>query len=384
MNLLLNFILTTGLLATLVIIGILFKQRKELPKRLLILIFGLLFFVVLYSYSELNNIKSLFATTFVFADTIGFLLGPLLFIYIKSIFQKKEAISLNFLWHFLPAFCYLILVSIPFLISELQDEYLFSYLQFIDKNEYLLQIQALYLCAYVLLSLTTLQKFRNLTKENYSNLAKKEVWWIQYLLYGVLFIILINISIEVYSFATNDRLPFDNTLTTIVLVLLILYLGFFGILQSPVLVPEYLLERFYNKKEYGGIDQQQPTHHLAGANDEEIALLKEQLMQLLETKKPYLDEHLSLKTLAEMIPTTDRKLSALLNHYYGINFYDFVNAYRVREVQKKMTQRENDKYTVLALAFDAGFNSKSSFNRIFKKETGLSPSAYKKHLQPKP
>ena len=97
-------------------------------------------------------------------------------------------------------------------------------------------------------------------------------------------------------------------------------------------------------------------------------------------KKPFLDENVSLKSLAELLAVSDKKLSAILNQHMEISFYDYINGYKVEDVIMKMKEPSYNKYTLLAIAFESGFNSKTSFNRIFKKVTGLSPSAYKKQL----
>lgn len=379
MNLLINFLLTTGIIILLGILFLLLRQKKkELPKSTLALIFILLFFVILHTYGELNSISLIYNISFVIADTFGFLLGPLLYLYIKSIYQKRELIFPGYLKHFIPALLYLIIISVPFLISTIKDEYLFSYLNFLDKHQFLLQIQAIYLVLYIIIALRTLKIFKKLTRENYSNLTKKDLAWIRYLLLGILLVLLINSGNEIYSLLTNGRLSFDNTVTTIAMIIVIVYLGYFGISQSRILLPDFL--ETTTKLQIEHTVQKENSHHLSTASENEIEILKKSLYQLLEEKKPYLDENLNLKSLSEMIPTTDRKLSALFNHYLNTNFYDFINKYRVDEVKKKMGNTDFNKYTILALALDSGFNSKSSFNRIFKKETGISPSAYKNQL----
>jgi AraC-like DNA-binding protein len=88
-----------------------------------------------------------------------------------------------------------------------------------------------------------------------------------------------------------------------------------------------------------------------------------------------------LNKLAKHIPTTDKKLSLLLNQYMNTTFYDFVNAYRVQSVKEKLASVDFDNLTLLGIAYESGFKSKTSFNRIFKKETGFSPSEYKKSLK---
>ena len=378
MNLLLNFLLTIGIVLSLVFIGVLLKQKQDIyPKIFLSCIFFLLFNVVLHTYSEVNSVTPLFNFTYLFADTIGFLLGPLLFLYIKSLFLKRKLHFPKVMYHFIPAVIYLIVVSLPSLISMMHNSYVFDYLKFIDTYQFILQIQALYLIWYIVKSLILLKQIKTMSKESFSNLSGKDLDWITYFLYGILGVILVNILIEVYSTFVNGHLSIDNTLTTISLIAVIIYLGYFGISQSQILLPEFIKNQIKFETETNVLTGNS-NHHLANASDTEIEHLKNSLISLLESKKPYLDENLNLKTLADMIPTTDRKLSALLNHYLDTNFYDFINAYRVKEIQYKMVQKDYNKFTMLALALDSGFNSKSSFNRIFKKETGMSPSAYKK------
>ncbi len=364
-----------------IVLGVLLGHKeKTLSKKLISSIFFLFLIVILYTYGEINSIKIIYGFGFIFADSIGFLLGPLLYLYIRSIYLKPKLVLPQGLWHFLPAFIYIITISIPFLVSILGDEYLFSYIEFISKNIFLLQFQALYLIAYTIASILSLQGFRRFSKISFSNLSGKDLDWISYLLFGILLVLIIHLSNEAYSVVTNGHLSFDNSFTTISLVFVMFYLAYFGVYQSQVLLPEFI-QNGLSRKPNINLFQVESTHHLSNATEEEISELKNKLYQVFEDQKPYLNEYLNLKTLAEMIPTSDRKLSALLNHHLNTNFYDFINHYRVEEVKRKMLLREFDNYTLLALALDAGFNSKASFNRIFKKETGFSPSAYKNKVR---
>jgi transcriptional regulator GlxA family with amidase domain len=104
------------------------------------------------------------------------------------------------------------------------------------------------------------------------------------------------------------------------------------------------------------------------------------LERIIDVEKPYLREDLTLKDLAELLQITDKKMSALLNRYLNTSFYDYINGLRVVEVKKRIQDPAFEKYTLLAIALECGFNSKASFNRIFKKMTVVSPSEYKKRL----
>lgn len=105
--------------------------------------------------------------------------------------------------------------------------------------------------------------------------------------------------------------------------------------------------------------------------------MKAGLVRAMEEERLYLDPELRLSDLVEHLGATRNQLSHVINQRLGKNFYDFVNEYRVREVLRLMDEKSRDSQKIIALAFDAGFNSKPAFNSVFKKHTGLTPSEYR-------
>lgn len=100
------------------------------------------------------------------------------------------------------------------------------------------------------------------------------------------------------------------------------------------------------------------------------------LIEFMDQEKPFLNPELSLQELAGKLNVSRHQLSAAINKQQNMNFYVFVNKYRVGEVKKLMTNPENKNFKIISLAYDAGFNSKASFNRIFKQLAGITPSEY--------
>jgi AraC-like DNA-binding protein len=98
----------------------------------------------------------------------------------------------------------------------------------------------------------------------------------------------------------------------------------------------------------------------------------------MEEKQPWKESELTLADLATRLNSTTHKLSEVLNSQMGQTFYDFVNGYRVREVQRRITAGEARSLKMLALAMDAGFASKSTFNEAFKKHTRQTPSDFRR------
>ena len=93
----------------------------------------------------------------------------------------------------------------------------------------------------------------------------------------------------------------------------------------------------------------------------------------MEDDKMYLEPNLKINDLAEKLEISSHKLSHLLNSGLKKSFYDFINNYRVEHVKTMFLDESNQNLTILAMAFDSGFNSKSTFNEIFKKATKMTP-----------
>jgi len=102
----------------------------------------------------------------------------------------------------------------------------------------------------------------------------------------------------------------------------------------------------------------------------------------METEKPYLEPRITIAELAQRMDIPVNYLSQVINEQLDQNFFDFINTYRVAEFKRLLAEPDFQHYTLLSLAYEAGFNSKSTFNAIFKKITGRTPSDYARELQP--
>ena len=103
---------------------------------------------------------------------------------------------------------------------------------------------------------------------------------------------------------------------------------------------------------------------------------KSTLEQLMQEERPYLDPNLNLMELAQKANMTRAGLSEVINAGFEMNFNDFVNAYRVKEVQRMLQEGKQKELSLLGIALECGFNSKATFNRVFKKLTNTSPTQY--------
>ena len=140
------------------------------------------------------------------------------------------------------------------------------------------------------------------------------------------------------------------------MVILITYLGYYGVKQSKILIPDFLIDEVTSRS-----TASKKTTALTAFSDEELQLLQEKVHNVLQMDKVYLDEDLTLTKLADAVATSNKKLSELLNKRMNTTFYDIINKYRVEAVKEKIQQGEVENYTLLGIAFDCGFKSKTSF-----------------------
>ena len=119
------------------------------------------------------------------------------------------------------------------------------------------------------------------------------------------------------------------------------------------------------------------SYSKSGLTQEKINAMAEALSLQMSQEQPYLNEDLNLNLLAEQCQLKPAQVSQIINQKFDMNFYDFINQYRIEEVKNRLRSSDHSHLTILGIAFDCGFKSKSSFNRYFKKYTGMSPSAYK-------
>ncbi|TFF36858.1 helix-turn-helix domain-containing protein [Mucilaginibacter psychrotolerans] len=113
-------------------------------------------------------------------------------------------------------------------------------------------------------------------------------------------------------------------------------------------------------------------------SDEQAQHMRIKLESLMTAEKLHLDNELSLPQLADAIGASVHDLSFLLNEKIGLNFFQFVNAYRVEEAKQIMLSDKYKHLNILGIAYSAGFSSKTTFNTVFKTQTGMSPSAFMK------
>ncbi len=127
-------------------------------------------------------------------------------------------------------------------------------------------------------------------------------------------------------------------------------------------------------------ESQKKKYVKSGINEKQIEAINNSLIELMNTEKPYLNPKINLKSLSGMLTKSSNHISQVINDRHNMNFFDFINDYRIQEMIELLKAPKNKQYTLLALAKEAGFNSKTTFNVAFKKLKGTTPRKYFKEL----
>ena len=294
-------------------------------------------------------------------DAIIYLYGPILYFYIKTLVSKYELSRKELFIHLIPVGLFLI-SEIPSFLDESNSLHIF-WREHIRVRFIIIEGSAVFLnIFYLLLDVRLLLRYKR-SEDN--NLSFK-----QYPNYLTVILILIGICLAAWLFSYlswvigyyNPFSVFGYGMIWITLVFITYALAYFAMSQ-----PELFKMSLDIKKEKQVL-----------LNSNESILLKEKLTTLMLQDKPYLKPKLTLHELAEMMDVRVNIISYVINVEFKKNFNDFVNEYRIQEFISLIEKEENKKLTILALAFDAGFNSKTTFNTTFKKKMNKTPFQFMK------
>jgi AraC-like DNA-binding protein len=172
----------------------------------------------------------------------------------------------------------------------------------------------------------------------------------------------------------------DDNMIFLSVVVFVIFLGYFGIKQVGIFTNKMPFENDSGLKILDESPEIIKKYEKSSLTKEAAELIHNQLKTEMYEKKLYENPELSLNDLANQLQVHPNVLSQVINTNEGMTFFDYINFHRVEAFKKMVKQPESHKYTLLGLAYDAGFNSKTSFNRNFKKATGFAPSDYLKQL----
>lgn len=375
MNLVYDFLFIIGMLFSGIYIYVLVKSKElNLSKYILIVFFGLIVLVLLESYAYIHKIELLKYAIFIFVYGSKLIIGPLLIAYIQSLFLNDEDVLRENRIFLLPYVLFTFLISTPYAIARIFEGRFEDHIYLLENYSQLIRLSLdSILLLFLYQGFKQFKKYKKIFKSNYSNIEEKNFIWVRYLFVSVSIIISIDLLIVLSQLLFN-AFPFRSQNIIMSLVALCIIIGaHYGVHQSKVLMPYFLLEK--------GTVSDVKSKGIPNDQKNEFKKLELLLTQMMHEQKPYLDEELTLSKLAFLLETTDKKLSKLLNHHINTSFYNFVNSFRLKEFKRRLQSDEFKDFTIEGIVYDCGFKSKASFYKLFKKETGLSPSEYKESIQ---
>jgi AraC-like DNA-binding protein len=211
-----------------------------------------------------------------------------------------------------------------------------------------------------------------------SNMDAINLEWLKQVVVCVLIITGLWVTDISFKLAKNNVF-FDNFASLIYLGA-IFFIAYFSLKQKEV----FQLNK-QEKKEIDSIIIENAS--LEGTrkkliSDDELKEMKFKLIQVMDNKKPFLDVELSLFKLASQLDISSHLLSYIINNGCNENFYQFINRYRIEEAKKMIQDPDMEHLSLMGIAFEVGFNSKTVFNTTFKKITNQTPSEFKKAIRP--
>lgn len=220
--------------------------------------------------------------------------------------------------------------------------------------------------AYIILSWRVLRQYQRSLPDSYSYTEEVNLNWLKWVVISLLteFVVLfLLIRFGVYAGLLTYQYLF--AVVGSILAAYIFFIGYFGLRQTVIFtnIPEPPVNKGYKN---------------SGLNEAMTNELFEKLKQHMADNKPFLAEDLSLATLADQVGMTSNQLSQVINQQAAVNFFTFVNSYRVAAVKERLKDPAFAHYAIIDIGYDCGFRSKSSFNKIFKEMVGITPSQYQK------
>jgi AraC-like DNA-binding protein len=356
---------------------VLLLQKRPRALHDIILILWLLYlglFIGVYSFysHELFTHFQLLSVSFI---SLFMLHGLFLYYYILSLVSdKKEIQNIDFL-HFIPFILFNLYLLIASFLPETAVKLNIESLS-MDYDPPLLFLFFLILTAlsgtvYFLFSIKLFRKLDINIFNNYSNSKEINLSWLRklILIFGIIWTSLMTVTIIHHVFHMFSMLFCTDGLFLSLSVFVIL-IGYFGLKQKVIFYSESIIVS-------GNSTEIQTKYAGSKLKDSEAKLYVEKLDKHMDSSKPHLNPDLTLLQLASEINITPHLLSQIINDHYKLNFFDYINQHRVQEFQAAVADPKNKNYSLLGIAFECGFNSKSAFNRMFKKSTGLTPSQFK-------
>ncbi len=301
--------------------------------------------------------------------TIFFLLGPLIYHFFRLTFYPTNKYNKYSTIHLIPLFFYTVYFTTVLLVDNQPDtDSTFP----LNNSQFLVWCLLAYphLLTYIIFSFRILKKYKASLYNQNPNFAKNSISWLNLLIYMYLFHWLFDTASAFLNF--SGLVPYEACIYISILSTICLLL--FSTITVIKGMDGFNLVTFENNKS-------KYANSLLTENEKES--IKNSILNCIEIEKLYLEPELTIAILSNKITIPVKSISQVINESFNCNFFDFINTYRINESKQKILNNNklSKPLTISEIMFECGFNSKSAFNRAFKKQTGLTPTEFKQRNQ---
>jgi len=294
-------------------------------------------------------------------NPFDFLGGPLLFLYVRALITKAK-LNRKDLLHFLPA----VLIAIFLIPYYLQSrEYKLANLSATGWYQARSALGITQFLIYLVLIVMMLLRYSRNLKKPPTSYEKAVLFHVRFLVFSFIGLWVVAILRYVFDLLYPNYMSQTLLIVPLGATIMVYVLAYLGLRSSEVLTAGEEPPAF-KKYEKSTLTPERAERYL------------QRLQHAMEPEKLYLDGDLTLQKLAAKLSIPAQHLSQVVNEHCQQNILDFINAHRVEEAKRRLLDPENRHLSILAIAEEVGFNSKSSFNAVFKKYTNLTPSEFRK------
>ncbi len=380
-DLLLLFSVFQGILLMIAIPSL--QANNSAANKWLLLTIGLSSISILfYILSNFQNVVTIFPKVLFLGDIVLFLYAPFYYFYLRKLLFNIKGLPTRWYVHFIP-FLIQMLIYLPYLLRS--DKSMLDSIMNQDTIVVVIFLASGFAALiwngyYWNLFRKTIAIYKEQFQSNFSydqNLNYlNTVLIIQFICLAIwaFFFVVFGVS-RLLGFDTLDIQENFIDLIWLSFSVVTYLLGYFAISQPETFkaVPQSIsilddpLESTVAQKKVTLVEK---------TVDENLIVVVESLEKNIKLNRPFLNPRLTLSELANQIKTQPHILSKAINEHYGKNFFELINGYRIEEFKRLVDEEKFQNYTLLALAYEVGFNSKTAFNRSFKKSTNQTPKEY--------
>lgn len=328
----------------------------------------------------------LFYTPFI----LGLFIGPVLYLYVKALTNFNYNITKKDWLHFIPGVLYLVWCIIVVLVDKLvlKHYYLMDGDTDPDFDAWYQWLQKISTICYLVLSVQYYRQYKQYVffESSFTELASLK--WLRNFLIAFILLTALPLLSDVISLVpalqkVNGYITSWYYFLAFAVVVYYIAINGYNAVNIPLhrlhFKPELLLQYMPVKLlQAPEVTEDAVYEEVTTSKQEDVQLetWKQKVTDIIEQEQLYNEPELTLSVLAKKMNTNTSVLSRVINQGFKTSFNDFVNDYRVTAVKEKLKAGEQQTQTLLGIAFDCGFNSKATFNRAFKKATGLSPKEW--------